>query len=193
MTRRAASIVALLVGVSGCIAYSGGAQRVDPARITSASGWILAAPTPELRQRGPRDCGAASLAMIAGRWHVRLSVDAAVAALPAATSHGARLGELRDAARAHGLTAFAIAGDRDTLVHELRAGRPVIVGLLLPYGPKQALSHYEVIVAVHPADGRFVTIDPASGWRARSWAELDAEWGPAGRPTLVVLGPPPPT
>jgi ABC-type bacteriocin/lantibiotic exporter with double-glycine peptidase domain len=188
VTRRAASLVVVLVGISGCMSYRGGARRVDPAQITSASGWIVAAPTPELHQRGPRDCGAASLAMIAGRWHVRLSVEGAVAALPAASSQGARLGALRDAARAHGLKAFAIAGDRDTLVHELRAGRPVIVGLLLPYSRKQALSHYEVIVAVHPVDGRFVTIDPASGWRARSWTELDAEWAPAGRPTLVVLG-----
>jgi len=42
---------------------------------------------------------------------------------------------------------------------------------------------------VHLEDDRFVTIDPAHGWRARSFADLDAEWSPAGRATLVVLGP----
>jgi hypothetical protein len=46
-----------------------------------------------------------------------------------------------------------------------------------------------VVVAVHPLTDQFVTIDPAVGWRARSWADLDAEWRPVGRPTLVVLGP----
>lgn len=190
--RRAACTVAALVGilgVAGCVSYSGGARSVDPARVTGERGWIVAAPTPVLRQPGSYDCGAATLAMIAGRWRLPLSVDGAIAALPAPTNLGTRLGDLRDAARAQGLTAFAVAGDRDTLVHELRAGRPVIVGLLLPYGARRAQSHYEVIVAMHPVDGQFVTIDPARGWRARSWTELDAEWRPAGRPTLVVLGP----
>ena len=187
MTVRVASVVAALIAFAGCISYSGGARSVDPARLTRP-GWIVAAPTPELRQQGSRDCAAAALAMIAGRWHVALSVDGAVAALPAPTKQGVRLGDLRDAARAHGFQAFAIAGDRNMLVHELRAGRPVIVGLLLPYGRDRVQSHYEVIVAMHPTDDQFVTINPASGWRTRSWADLDAEWRPAGHPTLVVLG-----
>lgn len=180
--------MAALVAVAGCISYRGGAQSLDPDRLHTEAGWIVAAPTPALRQQGSHDCGAATLAMIAGRWHVALSVDGAVAALPVAGVQGVRLGALRDAARAHGLTAFAIAGDRTTLVHELREGRPVIVGLLLPYGNKRVQRHYEVIVAVHPTHDQFVTIDPATGWRARSWQDLDAEWRPAGRPTLIVLG-----
>ena len=189
MTVRFAATLAALGALAGCVSYRGGARSLDPTQLATEPGWIVAAPTPELRQARAHDCGAASLAMIAGRWHVALSVDQAVAALPAPAPRGARLGDLRDLARAHGLWAFAIAGDRDTLVHELRAGRPVMVGLLLPYGQKRALSHYEVIVAVHPVRDQFVTIDPATGWRSRSWADLDAEWRPAGRPTLVVLGP----
>lgn len=189
MTARVAAVMAALVGIAGCISYRGGARSVDPARLTTEPGWIIAAPTPELQQEGSRDCGAAALAMIAGRWHVPLSVDGAIAALPVPTPLGTRLGDLRDAARAHGLTAFAISGDRDTLIHELRAGRPLIVGLLLPYNRQRAQSHFEVVVAVHLVDGQFMTIDPANGWRTRSWADLDAEWRPAGRPTLVVLGP----
>jgi ABC-type bacteriocin/lantibiotic exporter with double-glycine peptidase domain len=180
-------VLAALAVLGGCISYSGGARSLDPVQLRQP-GWIVAAPTPELRQQGSRDCGAAALAMIAGRWHVELSVQAAVAALPAPTKRGTKLGDLRDVARAHGLSAFAIAGDRDTLVHELRAGRPVIVGLLLPYGSRRVQSHYEVIVGVHPASDQFVTINPANGWRTRSWAALDAEWQPAGRPTLVVVG-----
>jgi ABC-type bacteriocin/lantibiotic exporter with double-glycine peptidase domain len=189
---RLATCAAMVVGLAACTSYTGGARSVDPGRVTTEAGWIVA-PTPELRQRGSHDCGAAALAMIAGRWDVGLSVDGAIAALPATPpGEGTRLGDLRDAARSAGLTAYAITGDRETLVHELRAGRPVIVGLLLPYGSRKVQSHYEVVVAVHPADGRVVTIDPARGWRARRWADLDAEWLAAGRPTLVVLGPAPP-
>ena len=188
MTVRVAWALAALVAVAGCATYRGGARSIDPARL-SEPGWLVAAPTPEVQQPGEHDCGAAALAMIAGRWHVALSVQGAVAALPAPTREGTRLDDLRSVARAHGLAAFAIAGDRKTLLHELRARRPVIVGLLLPYGPKQSLSHYEVLVGAREADDEFVTINPAGGWRARSWAALDAEWRPAGRPTLVVLGP----
>ena len=188
MIRIASTTLVALIGL-GCVSYRGGARPIDPASLTTEAGWIVAGPTPELPQHGSKDCGAASLAMIAGRWHVNLSVDKVVAALPAQTARGTRLGDLRDVARARGLTAYAIVGDRDTLVHELRAGRPVVIGLILPYGRGRVLRHYEVIVAVHLGDDRFVTIDPAHGWRARSFADLDAEWSPAGRATLVVLGP----
>jgi ABC-type bacteriocin/lantibiotic exporter with double-glycine peptidase domain len=182
-------LLVALVGVAGCMSYRGGARPVDPARITTEAGWIIAGPTLEARQQGSHDCGAAALAMIASRWNVPLSLAGAVTALPKPTDQGVRLGDLRDLARARGLAAFAIVGDQATLVHELRAGRPAIVGLHLSYGGKRGFSHYEVIVAVHPADARFITIDPASGWRSRTWADLDAEWKPAGRPTLIVLGP----
>jgi hypothetical protein len=133
--------------------------------------------------------------MMAGHWGVPLSLDAAVRALEAAGTKsadtggsGARLGDLRDLARTMGLKAFAIAGERSTLSHELRAGRPVIVGLHLPGSPGQVRSHYEVVVGAHPADGHFVTVDPASGWRVWDWPSLDDAWRPAGRPALVVVG-----
>ncbi len=177
-----------LAGATGCFSYSGGARAVDPARVTVADGWIVAGPPPALRQRGAIDCGPTALAMVAQRWNVALSADEAVAALPKPPPEGASLGDLRDLARARGLTAYAIAGDRGTLVHELSAGRPVLLGLHAPYGPKYVQSHYEVLVATRPGDETFVTIDPARGWRIRSWRDLDAEWKPAGRPTLVVLG-----
>ena len=188
MTGRAAAAALALVGLAGCVSFGGRSRAFDSTRLASDPGWNVAAPTPTVRQEGSQDCGAASLAMIAGRWRVELSLEEAVAALPEAATQGVRLGDLRDVARAHGLQAFAIAGDRDTLVHELRAGRPVIVGLLIRHGPRRVLSHYEVIVAVHAVDDRFVTIDPAAGSRVRSWADLDAEWLPSGRPALVVVG-----
>ncbi len=191
MTARVTVIAVVFVGVAGCVSYRGGARAIDPTRLTAERGWVVAAPTPALRQRGSHDCGAASLAMIARRWHVPLSVAGATAALPATPPQGSRLGDLRDVARSRGLQAFAIAGDHATLLHELRAGRPVIVGLVLPNGSGPAQSHYEVVVALQPADGKVVTIDPAAGWVARRWVDFDAAWRPGGRPSLVVLGPKP--
>lgn len=186
---RSVLVLAAVLGTVGCYSYRGGARAIDPSRLTEEPGWTVAAATPSVRQTGRLDCGAAALAMVAGRWQVAWSLPAIKAALPPPDPRGIRLDELRDAARDHRLTAFAIVGDRATLIHELTAGRPVIVGLLLPYGGRRAQSHYEVVVAVRETTDEFVTIDPASGWRTRSWAALDAEWGPAGYPTLVVLGP----
>lgn len=186
----AALAAALALAAAGCgPSYLGGARAFDPARVAREPGWI-SAPAPTLRQRRDDDCGPAVLAMVAARWGVAMSVEDAVASLPPPGPLGTRLGDLRDAARARGLTAFAIAGDRETLVHELRAGRPIIVGLRLPYSGGKALPHYEVVVAASPSTGQVATIDPAiAAWRARSWDALEAEWAPAGRPTLVVLGP----
>jgi ABC-type bacteriocin/lantibiotic exporter with double-glycine peptidase domain len=184
-------MVATLVGLSGCVAHGGRTQSLDVSRLAREPGWLVAAHTPEVRQREAQDCGAASLAMIAGRWGVPLSVDAVIEALPAPAARGARLGDLRDVARARGLQAFAITGDRATLLRELRAGRPSIVGLVMQDGRSGQWSHFEVIVAAQEADAQYVTIDPAAGWRVRSWTDLDAAWSPGGRPMLVVVGPTP--
>lgn len=189
MITRAATTLLALAGIAGCATFAGGAHSLDPSQLSNEPGWLVAGPTPELHQRDAQECGATSLAMVAGRWRVSLSPDQAVAALPAAAPRGTRLGDLLDVARANGLRAFAVAGDRDTLVHELRAGRPVIVELAAPAGLAPAPNQYAVIVAVHPIDDQFVLLDPGSGLRVRSWTDLDAAWRPAGRPTLIVLGP----
>jgi hypothetical protein len=73
-------------------------------------------------------------------------------------------------------------------VHELERGRPVVVGLLRARG-SQRLSHFEVVVGYHPTRREVATIDPAGGFGIRKWRDLAAEWNPAGRPALVVLGP----
>jgi len=192
VTRRAAATALALASLTACASLGGRSRTFDASRLDADRGWVLAAPTPPVRQEGALDCGAAALAMVAGRWQVPLSLEAATAALPGVAPgvepQGARLGDLRDAARALGLQAFAIAGDRPTLLHELGAGRPVIVGLQIRAGLRRALSHYEVLVAAQPAEDQFVTLDPAGGWRARSWVDLEAEWRPAGHPALVVVG-----
>ncbi len=185
------SIALVAVTVAACAHYTGGAHPIEPGQVSRDPGWISTAPTPTVHQHGLTDCGPAALAMVAGRWHVALTLDEARHEVAAPTPRGVRLGDLRKAARAKGLLAFAVNGDEAMLEHEVRAGRPVIIGLLRPYGRDRALSHFEVVVALRASadDHRVVTIDPGGGWQVRSWADLDAEWKPAGRPALVVLGP----
>lgn len=177
-------VAAALVVTGGCATYAGAARPIEPSRLTSEPGWITA-PTPELRQRSLLDCGPTALAMVAGRWLVHIAPDDPKIAAP--HKDGVRLGDLRSAARAHGLVAFAVKADRATLEHELRATRPVIVGLLRPYSRTEAVSHYEVVVAMRGDE--LVTLDPAAGYRVRTWAAFEAEWKPAAYSALVVLGP----
>jgi ABC-type bacteriocin/lantibiotic exporter with double-glycine peptidase domain len=186
---RAAHLASLVVvaGLAACqLPYAGGARAVSPASI--GAGWYKAAPTPVVRQHKETDCGLAALAMVAGAWGRSWSVDDLNRQLPP-TDKGVRLGALRDLARARGLEAYAIKGTAQDLAHELQNGRPVVLGLILPYDQGRNASHYEVAVAIHKTDGTVVTIDPASGdWRQRSSKVLDLEWKTAGFATLVVTG-----
>jgi ABC-type bacteriocin/lantibiotic exporter with double-glycine peptidase domain len=187
-----AAALALLVGLlASCAHYTGQARPLASSELPDDEGWIRAAPTPTVLQRDYADCGAAALAMVAGRWHVDLSLDDAARALPRSEASGVRLGDLREVARARGLVAYVIEGNATILTHELGAGRPVIVGLLRPYGDNRGVNHYEVVVAIRQpvdAEGEVVTIDPASGWQVRPWAAFASEWQTAGSPTLVVVG-----
>ena len=176
-----------LVGLSACqLSYTGGARAVSPSEV--GDGWYRAAATPIVRQHHETDCGLAALAMIAGAWGRQWSVDDLDQQLPP-TERGVKLGALRDLARSRGLDAYAIKGTPDDLAHELSSGRPVLLGLILPYDRKRNASHYEVAIAMNPRDGTVVTIDPASGeWRKRAKQVLDLEWKSAGFAALVVTG-----
>jgi ATP-binding cassette subfamily B protein RaxB len=152
------------------------------------AGWYRAVATPVVRQHQRTDCGLAALAMVAGAWGRRWSIDDLNRQLPP-SAHGVKLGALRDLARARGFEAYAIRATRRDLEHELAAGRPVVLGLQLPLDRDHSVSHYEVAIALHPRDGTVVTIDPASGtWRQRSPSVLELEWQPAGFAALVVVG-----
>jgi ABC-type bacteriocin/lantibiotic exporter with double-glycine peptidase domain len=184
--------VALLVGLTLALAatacqlsYTGGARPVRPEAL--GAGWYTAPATQVVRQQNETDCGLAALAMVASAWGRHWSVADLDHQLPP-SAKGVKLGDLRDLARARGFEAYAIAGTTADLTRELSHGRPVVLGLMLPYDRTRNASHYEVAVAVHPGDGAVVTIDPATGeWRQRSRQVLDVEWKAAGFATLVVV------
>jgi ABC-type bacteriocin/lantibiotic exporter with double-glycine peptidase domain len=181
------AFVAASAGGIGCATAPRHGWAIDPGRLATEPGWLVAAPTPEIRERDYSECAPAALAMVAGRWFVAMSLDEAFAALPPPRPWDAHLDHLRDALRARGLVAYTVVGNFDTFEYEMHAHRPVIIGLMKKKGPLR--SHYEVVVGVRPATKEVVTIDPARGWRVRRYAELEAEWQPAGRPALIVLGP----
>ena len=183
------SAVALsALALAGCIRFPSTARAARPEAISPARGWISVSAVEPVRQESARDCGPAAIAMVARFWGVQLGLDDATRAVALGGSdRGSKLGALRDLARARGLTAFAIRADRATLQHELERGRPVLVGLLRARGNRR-LSHYEVVVGIRPGSGDVATIDPAAGLGIRRWSQLAAEWDPAGRPALVVIG-----
>ena len=182
-----AALLLALVGAAACrLPYTGGARAVSPADLDA--GWHKAAATPVVRQQQETDCGLAALAMVAGAWGRHWSVDELARELPPGPG-GVKLGSLRDLARRRGLDAFAIRGTRNDLDHELGQGRPVLLGLTLPYDRQNNLNHYEVAVAIDPRSGSVVTLDPATGkYMRRTQQVLELEWKPGGHATLVVVG-----
>lgn len=179
--------VTVALGLAACrLSYTGGAHAVSPSELDA--GWLRAAPTPVVKQRQQADCGLAALAMVAGAWGLSWTVDELARQVPP-SDKGVKLGALRDLARARGLEAYAISGKYADLATELHKGRPVMLGLLLPFERGRALTHYEVAIAVNPRNGSVVTLDPATGKHMlRSREVLDKEWKPVGYATLVVVG-----
>ncbi|HTL35372.1 MAG TPA: cysteine peptidase family C39 domain-containing protein [Kofleriaceae bacterium] len=183
---RSARVIALCGLICACaVPYRGGARAVQPTQLDNAT-WYQAAETPVVLQKQMTDCGLAALAMVAGAWGRHWSIDDLAHRVPPG-KHGVKLGTLRDLARSRGLEAYAIKANRQDLQTELSAGRPVLLGLILPHDRKRNRSHYEVAIAMNRADGTVITIDPATGeWMRRSPAVLDLEWKAAGYAALVV-------
>ena len=184
---RSARVIALCGLIAACaIPYKGGARSVQPTQLDDT--WYRAAPTPVVVQKQMKDCGLAALAMVAGAWGRNWSIDDLAHRIPPG-KHGVKLGVLRDLARHRGLEAFAIKANVTDLKNELSAGRPVLLGLMLPHDRRRNRSHYEVAIAMNSKDGTVITIDPATGeWMRRSPAVLDLEWKAAGYAALVVTG-----
>jgi len=179
----------VLIGLSsaGC-AYRGTAEGVDPADLQRESGWIRVEGVPLVLQRNQEDCGAAALAMALAYWRVPTSLEEVARDCPPEPGKGIKAGTLRDYARKKGLQAFLIEGNFADIQKELSRGRPLLVGLVKPY-VNGGLTHFELVVGVHPGKEEVVTLDPARGWRKNGYAGFVTEWEPARRLTLVLLKP----
>lgn len=185
---RVLTLVVCLAGLSACrLSYKGGATTVSSAELSSNDNLLVASPTPVVKQQTQADCGLAALAMVAGAWGHSWSVNDLARKVPP-SKNGVKLKRLRDYARDRGLEAYALKGTFADLENELRAGRPVVLGLVLPYDQNNNLNHYEVVVAIDPRDHTVITRDPATGELMRRVKKvLDLEWKTAGYATLVVV------
>jgi hypothetical protein len=183
------AVVTCDLGLAACVStYRGSATPIERAELRSDAGWIVVDGVPWIAQRDREECGAASAAMVLAFWNVPATLDAVKGECPPQRDLGIRAGDLRDFVRRQGLQAYLIHGELDDLEHELARGRPVIVGLERQRSDG-AVTHYAVVVAIHPAGGRVALLDPASGLQQDSWAGFLAEWQPVGRPALVVIPP----
>ena len=174
--------------LGGC--YAGSAPAITAREVAAAPGWIVVPAVPLIRQSGSNDCGAAALAMVLAHWQRPISLEEISARDPGAASKGWKAGQLRDLARERGLQAFIVSGGLDDLSHEIGQGRPVLVGVVKRYRDKPR-AHYEVVIGIHRAKRRILTLDPADGWREDSLEGFASEWVPTKQVTLVVLAPKP--
>lgn len=168
----------------GCM-YLGDARSVDPSALDREPGWVTAGEVELIRQSSDRDCGAAALAMVCSYWGVPATTESVLASCPS-TEEGIRAADLRDAARRAGLGAFVVHGTWADLEYEMRRGRPVIVGTVKRYATGD-MTHYEVVVAVHPGRRLIVTLDPAAGWTRNTQEGFMEEWQPSERLMIVVF------
>lgn len=172
-----------LLGWAGCSSL-GESTPFDPQELDSTPGWVRVRTTPVTLQREKTDCGAASLAMVFAHWSVGPGPEEVVRNCPMIPEKGIRAGDLRDYARSCGLESYLIHGCWEDLGKEVAQDHPVIVGLVKPDGTG-IMTHYEVVVAVHPALKSVVTLDPARGWCRTPKGGFMREWEPAGFLTLV--------
>lgn len=169
---------------SGCIGYTGSAHSVTPEVWKQERGWVAVQGVELIRQQADHDCGPTALAMVVRYYRPSLGAEE--------ITHGfdrdrrASAAELRDRARELGLSAFVIEGTVEDLAHELKEQRPVIVGTAKPT-TTGAVSHYEVVVGIHPETQRILTLDPDAGWQENSLLEFMKEWVSTGQVLITVL------
>jgi len=180
--RTSLAIVALLA--SACSTYMGSATTLSPRALREEPGWVSVRGVQPLHQKDDHDCGPTALHMVLDYWQPQRAGEV-LPALP--LDRQASAAELRDAARRRGLSAFVVEGGPEDLVHELEAGRPVIVGVAKRTTGANALTHYEVVVGMHRASRRVATYDPASGVRQNSFGGFLVEWMSAGNVLVVVM------
>lgn len=172
----------LAAALSGCAI--GPALRVSEA----------APGTPRLLQQVPfhpqeaYQCGPAALAMVLGASGIPADPDALVSQVYLPGREGSLQVELGAAMRRAGRIPYPVAPTPEGLLHELRAGRPVLVlqNLLTRSVPKW---HYAVVVGAEPERNRIVLHSGTRRALATPARTFLRTWDWAGRWGLVALRP----
>lgn len=180
--------------MTGCMTYTGSATTLAPQALREDPAWLRIPGIEPLRQKDDHDCGPTALAMVVNYWQPSRAAEP-FPGLP--TDRQASAEELRDAARARGLSAYVVEGSPDDLVHELKQGRPVIVGTV-KNTVGNSVTHFEVVIGMHRESRRIAAYDPALGLTQNSFMDFLMEWEATGRVLLVIMpadsqpAPPPP-
>jgi ABC-type bacteriocin/lantibiotic exporter with double-glycine peptidase domain len=186
MTAKPLFLLCALVLASGC--YRGGARPLEASAITGNQDWIAVPGVLAVRQAGEHDCGAAAAAMVLSYWGMPTGQAEVRAASNLPGDQPLTAGFLKAYLHSRGLTVYLIAGKLEDLERELRAGHPVLVGVVKPY-LTTAYAHYQVVVGLNPQAKELAVIDPADGWREYSYDSFAREWAGAKELTLVAIGP----
>jgi len=163
--------------------YMGSARDFSPAQLRDEKGWISVDGLKPLKQKNKYDCGPVALTMLLRYWGVETNPKEVRGDKKRGLMSA---GHLRQVAKEAGLEAFLIKGEIADLERELAKKRPVLVGVVKPHLGK-GLSHFEVVVAIHPQKKVVVTLDPARGWRQNHYEGFLTEWNYAKRLSLVVF------
>jgi predicted double-glycine peptidase len=178
-------LLALLGLGSGCASfgYTGKSSELSREALVKERGWVAVRGVPLYRQQAHHDCGPTALAMVLRFWNPKADVQPLLGRPVDAQSSAA---DLRALARERGYAAFVVEGKVEDLVHEIKLGRPVIVGVAKPtaLGP---IAHYEVLIGMHPDSQRVATLDPARGVRQNSYAAFLEEWVATGNVLIVIM------
>ena len=180
--------LALVLTLSACVTTSGPGRSFEPQHLRE-TGWVATPDVPVMKQTRELDCGLVAAAMLLGYWGRHVEPDALRAEAGMKPDRGLPAGTLRDLLRARGLDAYLVEGELADLERELRAGRPVLVGLAKAFSDKQALGHYEIVAGLNLEKGIVVTVDPASGWREYPLDAFMKEWAPTKKLTLIASAP----
>lgn len=183
------ALVVAIVALAACSSYRGTARPIAPSRLAAEPGWILIRDVPYVAQEGETECGAAAIAMVVSYW-TKSEPASIVATFRPVPERGLAAARLRDYARTKGLASFVIQGTFEDLQRELQAGRPVLVGLSKPFGRKEVLDHYEVVVGIHPGRRLVVMLDPSEGWQQDDVDGFAREWQKANFTTVIVSAKP---
>jgi ABC-type bacteriocin/lantibiotic exporter with double-glycine peptidase domain len=179
-----ATLLASLLGGCGASGLPAATPAADP-------GWTVVPGVTLVEANTEADCGAAALRMVLGRWTPDVPATVVESEVlqalgPPDSGTGYRAGSLRDVARAHGFNAFVIEGQLADLVHEVRLGRPVIVGIVTTRLGK-AYTHYQVVTGTDASGAHLLIADPRGTWSRVRAEDFLAEWRPTGQVALVMF------
>jgi ABC-type bacteriocin/lantibiotic exporter with double-glycine peptidase domain len=170
----------------GCASYTGTARAVDPYAAARQGKWWMVPSFPRVMQDQRNDCGAAALAAVMRFWGHPDTPELIEQEL-GRSDHRLRAGDIANYARTKGLHSYVFFGTMTDVAHELRRGRPVIVGLGKSFAEKKALSHYEVVVGYEPEKKLVLLLDPGRGWQVDTLRGFAEEWARTKGVTIVAF------